>query len=63
MTGVQTEIRTGYLLKLSHLFDFVLFVIITILQHVLFRTSYNYCYTHVAARSHASDALEVNGHN
>jgi len=32
MNGVQAEIRTGYLLKLSHLLNFVSFVIISILQ-------------------------------
>jgi len=32
MNGVQAEIRTGYLLKLSHLFNFVPLVIIAILQ-------------------------------
>ena len=44
MNGVQAEIRTGYLLKLSRLFNRVPFVIIAILQHVMFITSYNYCY-------------------
>jgi len=55
MNSVQAEIRTGYLLKLSHLFNFVSFVIIVLLQHVMFRTSHNYCYTHFVAKSRRSE--------